>query len=48
MSWEHAFLLDYAPADRPKYIEAFFSNIDWQAVEGRVQQTKKERVATTR
>lgn len=46
--WEHAFLLDYAPADRPKYIEAFFSNIDWQTVEGRLQQTKKERVATTR
>ena len=21
--WEHAFLLDYAPAERPKYIEAF-------------------------
>jgi superoxide dismutase, Fe-Mn family len=34
--WEHAFLLDYKPADRPKYIEAFFSNIDWKAVEGRV------------
>ena len=35
--WEHAYLLDYKPADRPKYIEAFFSNIDWRAVEGRVQ-----------
>jgi superoxide dismutase, Fe-Mn family len=34
--WEHAFLLDYAPAERPKYIEAFFSNIDWDAVEGRL------------
>jgi hypothetical protein len=34
--WEHAYLLDYKPADRPKYIEAFFSNIDWGAVEGRV------------
>ncbi len=33
--WEHAYLLDYKPADRPKYIEAFFSNIDWRAVEGR-------------
>jgi Fe-Mn family superoxide dismutase len=30
--WEHAFLLDYAPADRPKYIEAFFANVDWAAV----------------
>lgn len=35
--WEHAFLLDYKPSDRPKYIEAFFSNIDWSTVEGRVQ-----------
>jgi superoxide dismutase, Fe-Mn family len=30
--WEHAFLLDYKPSDRSKYIEAFFSNIDWDAV----------------
>jgi superoxide dismutase, Fe-Mn family len=37
--WEHAFILDYKPADRPKYIEAFFSNIDWQAVEQRLQPT---------
>jgi superoxide dismutase, Fe-Mn family len=35
--WEHAFILDYAPADRPKYIEAFFSNINWRAVEGRLR-----------
>jgi Fe-Mn family superoxide dismutase len=35
--WEHAFILDYAPADRPKYIEAFFSNINWQAVEQRLR-----------
>jgi Fe-Mn family superoxide dismutase len=35
--WEHAFILDYKPADRPKYIEAFFSNIDWAAVEGRLK-----------
>ncbi len=34
--WEHAYLLDYKPAERPKYIEAFFSNIDWATVEGRV------------
>jgi len=35
--WEHAFLLDYTPAERPKYIEAFFSNIDWTAVEARLK-----------
>ena len=34
--WEHAFLLDYKPAERSKYIEAFFSNLNWQAVEERL------------
>lgn len=34
--WEHAFLLDYKPAERGKYIEAFFSNVDWSAVESRL------------
>jgi Fe-Mn family superoxide dismutase len=34
--WEHAFLLDYAPAERPRYIEAFFANVDWEAVDGRL------------
>jgi Fe-Mn family superoxide dismutase len=33
--WEHAFLLDYKPAERGKYIDAFFANVDWDAVEGR-------------
>jgi superoxide dismutase, Fe-Mn family len=35
--WEHAFLLDYKPAERPKYIEAFFSNINWGEVERRLK-----------
>jgi len=35
--WEHAYLLDYKPADRPKYIEAFLANIDWTAVDNRVK-----------
>ncbi len=30
-AWEHAFLLDYKPAERSKYIEAFFANVDWRA-----------------
>jgi Fe-Mn family superoxide dismutase len=34
--WEHAFLLDYAPAERPRYIEAFFTNIAWDVVERRL------------
>jgi Fe-Mn family superoxide dismutase len=35
--WEHAYLLDYKPAERPKYIEAFFTNIDWDTVEKRMK-----------
>jgi Fe-Mn family superoxide dismutase len=38
--WEHAFLLDYKPAERAKYVEAFFSNIDWDAVNARLQTAK--------
>lgn len=34
--WEHAFMVDYVPAERAKYIEAFFQNVDWSAVESRL------------
>ena len=34
--WEHAFLLDYKPAERPKYIEAFLTNFDAAAAEARL------------
>ena len=46
--WEHAFLLDYKPAERPKYIEAFFSNIDWNAVERRLQNIERDSATTRR
>ena len=46
--WEHAYLLDFK-TERPKYIEAFFSNIDWDAVEGRITQAGASRkTAATR
>jgi Fe-Mn family superoxide dismutase len=34
--WEHAFIKDYKPADRSKYVEAFFANLDWKACEARL------------
>ncbi len=34
--WEHAFLLDYKPAERSKYIESFFANVDWKVAESRL------------
>ncbi len=33
--WEHAFLLDYKPSERSKYIDAFFSNVDWDVIQRR-------------
>jgi len=36
-AWEHAFLLDYTPAQRGQYIEAFFSNVNWRNVDRRVE-----------
>jgi superoxide dismutase, Fe-Mn family len=43
--WEHAFLLDYKPAERAKYVEAFFANIDWDVVEQRLNSASAERRA---
>lgn len=34
--WEHAFIKDYKPAEKGKYIEAFFANLDWEACERRL------------
>jgi superoxide dismutase, Fe-Mn family len=34
--WEHAFMLDYKPAERSKYIEAFLQHVDWAMVESRL------------
>ena len=47
--WEHAFLLDYKPAERAKYIDAFFANVDWKVIEDRLhkvhQKVQRARVA---
>ena len=34
--WEHAYIKDYKPAEKGKYIEAFFANLDWEACELRL------------
>jgi superoxide dismutase, Fe-Mn family len=33
--WEHAFMVDYVPAEKKQYIEAFLSNLNWGVVEKR-------------
>lgn len=38
--WEHAYMVDHAASGRGDYIKAFFSNIDWDAVEARLRDAK--------
>lgn len=38
--WEHAYLLDYAPAKRGDYAQAMFANTDWSVVEARCTVTQ--------
>lgn len=35
--WEHAFIKDYKPSERSRYIEAFYSNLNWPACEARLK-----------
>ncbi len=34
--WEHAFMRDYQATERAKYVDAFFKNVNWEAVDKRV------------
>jgi Fe-Mn family superoxide dismutase len=38
--WEHAYMVDYIPAEKKNYVDAFFSNLNWSVVEKRFDQTK--------
>jgi Fe-Mn family superoxide dismutase len=33
--WEHAFMVDYVPSEKAKYVDAFFKNVNGSIVEGR-------------
>lgn len=33
--WEHAYMVDYVPADKKSYIDAFFANVNWSVIEER-------------
>ncbi len=37
--WEHAYMVDYVPADKKNYVDAFFANINWGVVEKRFEAT---------
>ena len=33
--WEHAYMVDYVPAEKKNYIDAFFANLNWSVIESR-------------
>lgn len=35
--WEHAYTVDFKPTERPKYMDAFWKNVDWSVVEFRLK-----------
>lgn len=40
--WEHAYFIDYTPAEKKKYIESFFENLNWQNVEENFSNAKQK------
>jgi len=38
--WEHAYMVDYTPAEKKQYIEAFFNNLNWSVIEERLKNIK--------
>lgn len=36
--WEHAYMVDYVPAEKKNYIDAFFSNLNWSVIEKRFEE----------
>ncbi len=38
--WEHAYMVDYVPAEKKRYIDAFFANLNWSVVEKRFDEAK--------
>ena len=43
--WEHAFMVDYVPAEKACYIDVFFKNLNWSVVEKRFDATGATGVA---
>lgn len=37
--WEHAFMVDYVPAEKKNYVDAFLANLNWSIVEKRFEVT---------
>ena len=39
--WEHAYMIDYVPAEKAKYIDAFLSNVNWSVLDKRFGEIKQ-------
>ncbi len=39
--WEHAYMVDYLPAEKSKYVDAFLTNVNWSVSEDRMTQNLK-------
>jgi Fe-Mn family superoxide dismutase len=46
--WEHAFIKDYKPSERGKYIEAFYANLNWELCEARLSAARSAELAIAR
>lgn len=38
--WEHAYMVDYLPAEKKNYIDAFFENLNWTFIEKRFEEAQ--------
>lgn len=34
--WEHSYMRDYVPSKKKEYVTAFFNNLNWEVVAGRI------------
>lgn len=39
--WEHAYMVDYTPAEKKTYVDAFLDNVNWTVVETRFDEALK-------
>ncbi len=39
--WEHAYMVDYVPAEKKSYIDAFFANLNWSVIEKRFDEASQ-------
>lgn len=38
--WEHAYMIDYVPGEKPKYVEAYLNALNWNSVAERFEKVR--------